>query len=153
MRLGALFSLVALSLTAGMGCRMAPRRAFARSHETGLAPAPPVSVSAMRYRTWVGRAGGGMKEGHIVEALWFPEWRLEAWTYTERWTGRTRLAVVHLDGPRKTTTEMVEVPWSLAERIRRWSGLQDEVEDECDRLGSDLRDTALLRKVPAGDGG
>jgi hypothetical protein len=155
MRLAGLSAVVVLSLAAGTGCRTIQRRASVQSREEALSP-HPVSVSALRYRTWVGREGGGVKSGYFVEALWFPEWKLEAWTYVGRWTSRTRVAVVRLEEPREGTdgtVERVEVPWPLAERIHRLSGTQDQMEDERHRLGSDLRGMGLLRTVPAREGG
>jgi hypothetical protein len=110
--------------------------------------------------------------GYWVEALWFPEWKLEAWASPDEWTGDVggpaRLNVTASDWPHANTeagpavalasddprtpyqgrTERVEVPWELAQRIRAAGAVRAQYETERMAGGPALASTGLLRKVP-----
>jgi hypothetical protein len=128
----------------------------------------PATVTALRFRTWI--STGGMRDfraGHWQEAIWFPEWKLEARTHTEGHPATTRLVVSPAEFPHANTklgiasyppgderapyqgpTERIEVPRALAESIRSAYEQQTAWEAAQERVGSELAASGLLREVP-----
>jgi len=132
----------------------------------------PAFVAAERYRTWISSAGIRAPHiGHWVEALWFPDWQLQANIEPDTWDGPPRLNVWHTEyphanaqpglvfiptgeDPRKFYTgerETVQVPWDLAQRVKATFDLGESLKKRQRSVGTEVEKSGLIREVKEGD--
>lgn len=167
---------ITLFAAANLGCRHrgTPRILSAAAPGPTLPgePAHPATVTAVRYRTWISSMPGrSFSVGYWQEALWFPEWKVGAWAsatssgeppalvvFPEEWPHANTVkgaAFIPTGGdprePYRGPTEKVEVPWTLAQRIRAAGALRAELDRERSAIGPDLAQSGLLREVREDD--